>query len=209
MPVFDAICHAFATMATGGFSTRNASVGAFASPAIDWIIIVFMLLAGTNFTLHYLALTGKWRVYLRDEEFRFYIAVAAAATVLVTAPLVWLRFYPAWPTALRHGVFQTVSIMTTTGFSTADYSLWPPVAHSVLLILMSVGGCAGSTGGGIKVMRVLLLLKQAKVEMRSCCTRARSPPSGSTTAPSRRRWRRTYWASSCSSCLSTSVASWR
>ncbi len=166
MPVFDAVCHAFATMATGGFSTRNASIGAYGGSAIEWIIIVFMLLAGANFTLHYLVLTGKWRAYWDDEEFRFYIGVAAVATVLVTAPLVLLHAYPAWTTSLRHGTFQTVSIMTTTGFGTADYLLWPPVAHAVLLILMSVGGCAGSTGGGIKVVRLLLLLKQAKVEMR-------------------------------------------
>jgi len=166
LSVFDAVCHAFATMATGGFSTRNQSVGAFANPAAEWIITVFMILAGTNFTLHYLALSGRWRVYHHDDEFRFYVYVLVLATALVTGPLIASSLYPLASTAIRHGAFQTASIMTTTGFGTADYLLWPPVAWCVLLVLMAVGGCAGSTGGGIKVMRVLLLLKAAKVEMK-------------------------------------------
>lgn len=165
MGPFDAVCHAFATMATGGFSTRNASVGAFGNPAAEWIIVVFMFLAGANFTLHYLLLTGRWRAYLRDEEFRFYMAVTAVAAALVTLPLLTLPFLPHGGTAIRAGVFQTVSIITTTGFGTADYLLWPPVAHAVLLLLMSIGGCAGSTAGGVKVMRLLLLLKQTKFEL--------------------------------------------
>lgn len=165
MSLFDAICHAFATMATGGFSTRNASVGAYANPAIHWIIIVFMFLAGTNFTLHYLALRGKLRAYTRDDEFRFYFSVIAIAFVLISLPLVLQQVYPTLEQAARHGLFQTVSIMTTTGFVTADYLLWPPVAHAVLLVLMAVGGCAGSTGGGIKVVRLLILFKAAKSEL--------------------------------------------
>jgi len=166
MSLFDAVCHAFATMATGGFSTRNASVGAFANPAVDWIVIVFMFLAGVNFALHYQALTGKLRVYGRDEEFRFYLAITLIAAALVTGPLIAGAFFPSLHDTLRHGLFQTVSIMTTTGFGTFDYLLWPPVAHAVLLVLMAIGGCAGSTGGGIKVMRMLLLLKAGKQELK-------------------------------------------
>ena len=163
---FDAICHAFATLATGGFSTRNASVGAYANPAVDWIVIVFMLLAGTNFTLHYLALRGKVRLYARDDEFRCYVCVLAIAAGLIGVSLVIQQTYPTLGETLRHVLFQTVSIMTTTGFATADYLLWPPIAAAVLLILMAIGGCAGSTGGGLKVMRLLILLKAARCELR-------------------------------------------
>jgi trk system potassium uptake protein len=165
LPFFDAVCHALATMATGGFSTRDASVGAYANPAVDWIVIAFMFLAGVNFTLHYLAIRGRLRAYQRDDEFRFYVAVILGAAVLIGAPLALGQVYPSTAETIRHGLFQTVSIMTTTGFATADYLLWPPVAHAVLLLLMAVGGCAGSTAGGIKVMRLLILLKAAKAEM--------------------------------------------
>jgi len=166
MGLFDAVCHAFATMATGGFSTHNSSVGGFASPAVEWVIIVFMFLAGVNFSLHYLALSGRWRGYFRDEEFRFYLVILGLATALVVTVLLTVNFYTSGAAAVRHGLFQVVSITTTTGFGTADYLQWPPFTHAVLLMLMAVGGCAGSTGGGIKVMRVLILLKHAKLELR-------------------------------------------
>jgi trk system potassium uptake protein TrkH len=166
LSLFDAVCHAFATMATGGFSTRDGSVGAYGSPAVDWIVMVFMFLAGVNFALHYQALGGKVRVYARDEEFRFYALVLLVAAVLVTAPLIGGAFFGDLHDAVRHGLFQTVAIMTTTGFGTFDYLQWPPVAAAVLLVLMAVGGCAGSTGGGIKVMRLLLLLKAGKLELK-------------------------------------------
>jgi trk system potassium uptake protein TrkH len=166
MGPFDAICHSFATMATGGFSNHNASVGGYATPAVEWIIMVFMLLAGTNFSLHYLALTGRWRVYRRDEEFRFYLSIILICSLLLACVLVANHFYPTWHATVRHTLFQVISIITTTGFGTSDYLLWPPVAHALLLILMTVGGCAGSTGGGIKVMRVLILLRHAKLELK-------------------------------------------
>ncbi len=166
MGLFDAACHAFATMATGGFSNHNASVGGYASPAVEWIIIVFMILAGTNFSLHYLALTGRWRVYARDEEFRFYAGIIAICTLLVMAVLLPIPFYGSIGETVRRSLFQVVSILTTTGFGTADYLQWPPLAHALLLVLMAVGGCAGSTGGGIKVMRVLILFRHAKMELR-------------------------------------------
>ena len=166
MNLFDAVCHSFATMATGGFSNHNSSVGGYGSPGVEWIIIVFMFLAGANFSLHYLALTGKIRIYFYDEEFRFYGALILVCTALIGATLLAIQFYPSFGTTVRHTLFQVVSILTTTGFGTADYLLWPPVAHALLLFLMSVGGCAGSTGGGIKVMRVLILLKHAKLELK-------------------------------------------
>ncbi|MEN8006052.1 MAG: potassium transporter TrkG [Candidatus Krumholzibacteriota bacterium] len=166
MGPFDAVCHSFATMATGGFSNHNASVGGYATPAVEWIIIVFMFLAGTNFSLHYLALTGRWRVYPRDEEFRFYSSIVLAGSLMLTVMLVSIHFYPSWHDTLRHALFQIVSILTTTGFGTADYLQWPPLGHAVLLVLMTVGGCAGSTGGGIKVMRVFILLRHAKMELK-------------------------------------------
>jgi trk system potassium uptake protein TrkH len=166
LSVFDAVCHAFATMATGGFSTRDGSVGAYGNPAVDWIIIVFMFLAGVNFVLHYHLALGRPRAYAHDEEFRFYGLVTLVAAVLVVGPLIAGQVYGDLHDTIRHGLFQTVSIMTTTGFGTADYLLWPPVVHAVLLMLMAIGGCAGSTGGGIKVMRLLLLLKAAKQELK-------------------------------------------
>jgi len=166
MGPFDAICHSFATMATGGFSTHNASVGSYATPAVEWIIIVFMFLAGANFSLHYLALTGRWRVYHRDEEFRFYASIVLVCVLVLAGVLISINFYPTWHDTVRHTVFQVTSILTTTGFGTSDYLQWPPVAHALLLVLMTIGGCAGSTGGGIKVMRVFILLRHAKLELK-------------------------------------------
>ncbi len=166
MGPFDAICHSFATMATGGFSNHNSSVGGYAMPAVEWIVILFMFLAGANFSLHYLALTGRWRVFHRDEEFRFYLSIILVCTALLAGVLVSIHFYPSWHETLRHALFQVTAILTTTGFGTSDYLLWPPVAHALLLVLMTVGGCAGSTAGGIKVMRVFILLRHAKLELK-------------------------------------------
>lgn len=166
MGPFDAVCHSFATLATGGFSTRNASVGAYGSPAVEWIVIVFMFLAGCNFSLHYLALAGRWRAYHRDEEWRFYLAVTLGAAALIALVLIPTGHYTSPEPLLRSATFQVVSIMTTTGFATADFALWPAAMQFVLLLLMCIGGCAGSTGGGIKVMRVVVLLKQAKLELK-------------------------------------------
>ncbi len=166
MGPFDSVCHAFGTMATGGFSNHNASVGGYNSPAVEWVLIVFMLLAGANFSLHYLALTGKFKVYLRDEELRFYLSIIGVSSLLLMAVLFPLHFFDNAHDTIRAVIFQVVSIITTTGFGTSDYLLWPPIAHALLLVLMAVGGCAGSTGGGIKVMRILILLKHAKLEMK-------------------------------------------
>lgn len=166
MGLFDAVCHAFATMATGGFSNNDASVGGYGSAAVEWIIIVFMFLAGVNFSLHFLALTGRWRCYSRNEEFRFYVGIVLVSTGLVTAALLGAHAYSDAGTTVRRALFQVLAIVTTTGFGTADYLQWPPFTHALLLVLMAVGGCAGSTGGGIKVMRVLILLKHARLELR-------------------------------------------
>lgn len=159
MPFVDALLHTFTTMATGGFSPKAASIAAYHSAAIDTVIIVFMFLAGANFALHYQALRGNVRVY-RDPEFRFYSG-GVLIVILGTALVLWGRNYPDFLSALRYGAFQVVSIVTTTGFVTADYSTWPFFVQFLLLCLMLVGGCAGSTGGAIKHIRSLLLWKAA------------------------------------------------
>jgi len=166
MGIFNAVCHSFGTMATGGFSNHNSSVGGYRAPAVEWTIIVFMFLAGANFSLHYLALTGKVKVYFKDEEFRFYVLIILVCAVLISTSLFAAHFYPGRGETIRRTLFQVTSIITTTGFGTADYLKWPPVAHAILLTLMIIGGCAGSTGGGIKVMRIFLLLRNAKYELK-------------------------------------------
>lgn len=164
MSFFDAINHAFTTMATGGFSTRNASVGAFGSGYIDWVIILFMFLAGANFSLHYLALRGRLRDFWRNEEFRFYLWLTLGISAVLTLFNV-AGSYEGLGESLRYSTFQVVSIMTTTGYGTADYEGWPVVCQYLLVACMFIGGCAGSTGGGMKVARVLLLFKHAQVQL--------------------------------------------
>lgn len=164
MSFFDALCHAFATLATGGFSTRNASVAAYDSAYIDWVITIFMFLAGVNFTLHYQALRGRLRDFYRNEEFLCYLGITLGATLLLVL-FNQGRVYSSLLDNLRYSAFQVSSIMTTTGFATADYEKWPVFTQFLLVILMFVGGCAGSTSGGIKVVRILLLLKHAHVQI--------------------------------------------
>jgi trk system potassium uptake protein TrkH len=159
MNAFDAMCHTFSTLGTGGFSTRTASIGAFNSTAIETIIIVFMLLAGMNFTLHYrLWVEHRLRSFFADIELRFYLlVVVAAAGAILFALIVQDRLAPG--TAFRSSLFQVCSIMTTTGFVTADFEFWTPFPQLILLALMFIGGCTGSTAGGMKSSRILLLLK--------------------------------------------------
>ncbi|MBI4860188.1 MAG: TrkH family potassium uptake protein [Candidatus Riflebacteria bacterium] len=160
MDLFEAWCHTCATMATGGFSTRNASILAFNSAYIEWVIIVFMFLAGANFSLHLKALRGEPLAFWKDEEFRLYLAIVVGAVVTASISLFTAGAYGRDPiTIFRHGTFAVVSIMTTTGFVTEDFDTWSPYCRALLLLLMFVGGCGGSTGGGIKVSRILLLLK--------------------------------------------------
>ncbi len=164
MSFLDSVCHAFATMATGGFSTRNASVAAYGSAYIDWVVILFMFLAGVNFSLHYQALRGRLVTFRRNEEFLFYLAITLTATGL----LVFFNHgtvYGGLLENLRYSAFQVTSILTTTGFATADYEKWPVITQYLLVSLMFIGGCAGSTGGGMKVARILLLFKHAHVQL--------------------------------------------
>ncbi|MDT8440045.1 MAG: TrkH family potassium uptake protein [Desulfuromonadales bacterium] len=164
MSLFEAVNHAFTTMATGGFSTRNASIAGFESAYIEWVITLFMFLAGVNFSLHYLALRGRPSDYLRNEEFRFYLCLVLGFTLLITL-LNLPSTYASFSDNLRYSAFQVVSIMTTTGFGTADYELWPVLCQYLLVFSMFIGGCAGSTGGGMKVARILLLFKHAQVQV--------------------------------------------
>jgi len=166
MSPLDAVTHAFATMATGGFSTRNASVGAYGSTYIDIVLTIFMVLAGINFTLHWKALRGELRSVLRDTELRVYLGIFAAASAALTVSLYRAGAYASVPEAARYAAFQASSILTTTGFATADYAAWPALAQALIFVLMFIGGCAGSTGGGPKVSRIVTLLKMGSSEMR-------------------------------------------
>ncbi|MEZ5197538.1 MAG: potassium transporter TrkG [Bacteroidales bacterium] len=165
MSLFDALNHSFATMATGGFSTQNASV-ANNSAFIQYIIIVFMFLAGTNFTLHYFALHLKFRNILKNEEFRYYLFFSVLITLLIT--IIWMFYgsHGSLEKTFRDSLFQVVSITTTTGFVSSDYLLWPGFLWFLIFLLMFIGGSAGSTAGGIKVARHILLLKNSAVELK-------------------------------------------
>jgi len=164
MNLFDGLCHAFGTMATGGFSTRNTSIAEF-SPYIQYVITIFMILAGTNFTLHYLALHGKLKDVWKNEEFRYYSFAILIATLIITLSLTFIS-NAHLEKAFRDSIFTVVSIITTTGFVTADYLIWPGVLWFFIFLLMFVGGSAGSTGGGIKVVRQLLLFKNSLLELK-------------------------------------------
>jgi trk system potassium uptake protein len=163
MSFYDALTHMFGTMCTGGFTPKNLSVGHYNNPTFDIIIIIFMFIAGANFTLHYKVLHGDVKSLLKDREFLFYTAVIIFSTLIITTQL-RVYVYNSILTALRYASFQVVSITTTTGFVTADYDQWPALSKNILLILMFVGGCAGSTGGAIKNIRILILLKKASHE---------------------------------------------
>ena len=166
MSLFDAIAHSFSTVAIGGFSTHDASLGYFNSAAIETIAIVFMLLAGANFGLHFITWKSlKVRHYLQDAEFRTYVLVLLAITLIAFGFLRFAQVYPVWDHAFGKAVFHAVSIGTTTGFTTSEFHLWPGFLPWLLLFVSFIGGCAGSTGGGLKVIRVLLLFKQGMREM--------------------------------------------
>ena len=161
----DALMHMFSTMGIGGFAAYDASFARWNSPAIEWVAVVFMTLAGINFALHFTA----WRarspaLYLRDPEARTFLAVLLFAVAVLTGFLLAHGVYPDWPTALRFALFNGVSIITTTGYANTDYNQWPTFAPILMLFLASFATCAGSTGGGIKMIRGLILLKQARRE---------------------------------------------
>ncbi|MBW2623153.1 MAG: TrkH family potassium uptake protein [Deltaproteobacteria bacterium] len=165
MELFDSFCHTFGTLATGGFSTKNASIGYYQSTYFDIIITVFMLLSGINFALHYRALSGNLKAFYRNSELRFYLSIFLAATVLVTWSI-WRSSVPGLGESIHQASFQTASILTTTGYTTADFEQWPSFARIILLTLIFIGGSAGSTGGSIKVMRIMLLIKHSYRELR-------------------------------------------
>ncbi|HNY49470.1 MAG TPA: TrkH family potassium uptake protein [Smithella sp.] len=164
MSLYDSICHSFTTMPTGGFSTKNASVGHYQSIYIDFIIMMFMFLAGINFSLHYKLINGHPRQFFRDPELRVYFGITGIFILLVFLD-VYGTIYPRLLDAFRYASFQVVSIITTTGFATADYEKWPDFSQLVLFFCMFLGSMAGSTGGGIKIMRLILLVKHCYQEI--------------------------------------------
>jgi trk system potassium uptake protein TrkH len=157
MPLFDAVCNAMATLAAGGLSPHPASIAGYESATVDWIVIVFMFLAGANFALQWRVIRGNRAALLQDEEFRAYTGVVIVASVLLVVVLIPAGMDAA--AAVRHALFQVLSIITTTGFASVDFQLWNDQAKVILLLLMFVGGCAGSAGGGPKVVRHLLMAR--------------------------------------------------
>jgi trk system potassium uptake protein TrkH len=164
MTLYDALCHTFTTMPTGGFSTKNASVAHYDSVYIDWVIIFFMLLAGINFSLYYQMLRGKPLAFWRDSECRFYLGALLILSLAVSYNI-FGTVYQTFTEALQYGVFQVVSIMTTTGYATADYEKWPAMSQLILLLCMFLGASAGSTGGGMKCLRIMLSFKYCYKEL--------------------------------------------
>jgi len=165
MSFFNALCHSFGTMATGGFSTQNDSITGY-SPYIQYVVIVFMILAGTNFTLHYYALHGKLKKVWQNEEFRYYFFLILIIGIIITSFL-FVFNYGDFEKSFRDSLFQVVSIITTTGYVTSDYLIWPGgVLWVIIFLLMFIGGSAGSTGGGMKIIRQLLLFKNTIAEFK-------------------------------------------
>jgi len=162
---FESLCTTFGTLATGGFSPRNSSIAAYSSPYIHYIVTLFMFIAGVNFSLHYWALKGKLGRYVKNSEFRFFGMVICVSLGLIMVAR-WMGGEIFSEGLFRDSLFQTVSIVTTTGFVTQDYEQWPFVTHIILLALMFIGGCTSSTGGGIKNVRVLVLLKEMGSELK-------------------------------------------
>jgi len=168
------VCHTFATLATGGFSTIDHSIGGHDPAAVSVVVIIFMVLAGVNFGLYYQVIRGRFGHVWRDSELRYYLAILLLSSVVVIvtihgAPIVMTTgeqiVHPSVGTEMLHGVFTTVSIQTTTGFCTADFNKWPFLAKGLLVLLMFVGASAGSTGGGIKVIRVVIAFKVIRSEI--------------------------------------------
>ena len=164
MNLYDALVHSFSTAGTGGFSNRNSSVAFYDSAYIDGVITVFMILFGINFNLYFLLLLKNWKSVLKNEELGAYLGIIAAAVAVITINI--LSIYENVFHAFRYASFQVASVITTTGFYTADYELWPELSKVVLLTVMFIGACAGSTGGGIKVCRFVILCKSIRQEIR-------------------------------------------
>ncbi len=165
MPFFDALCHSFGTVATGGVAIRNGSIGAYPQASIQWVIIFFMFLSGVNFALYYQALRGRTlKAFWRNEEFRLYAVIVLVATLVIAGST--RHLFSGGEELIRTSLFQVVSIMNTTGYTTTDINVWPYMAQAILVILMFTGACSGSTSGSIKIGRILVLLKQGVVEIR-------------------------------------------
>lgn len=164
MNLYDSVMHAFSTAGTGGFSNRNVSVGYYDSAYIDGVITVFMILFGINFNLYYLMLLKHFKEAFKNEELKTYLGIIAGAVAIITINI--SSMYGSVLKAFRYAAFQVASVITTTGFCTADYNLWPELSKGVLLAIMVVGACAGSTGGGIKVSRLVILLKSVTQEIK-------------------------------------------
>jgi trk system potassium uptake protein TrkH len=165
MKLFDAICTSFSTMATGGYSTRTASIAYWDSPFIHYVITFFMFLAGTNFTLSYFAMHRRFDKVWRNEEFRYYLGIVLGFTLILSVVL-FITENDSVEASFRLAIFQVVSIVTTTGFVTYDYLTWIPLVGIVIFMMMFFGGSAGSTGGGIKILRIVLLMKNSAMELR-------------------------------------------
>lgn len=166
MTLFEAVNHAFTTMATGGFSTEDASIAAFPSPFLQYVVAVFCVLAGVNFTLHYSWMIGRWKAVARNRELGIYLMLIAIATVALFLIVYLPGAVSGIEASFRAAFFHVASIMTTTGYATVDYDQWSPAARVLLLLLMLIGGCTGSTAGSVKVLRYMLVAKQARVAMR-------------------------------------------
>ena len=164
MSFYDALLHAFATAGTGGFSTKAASIGAYNSPYIDVVISTFMMLFGCNFNLYYLILMGQGAAVLKSEELRVYLGIITAAVLVIAGNIA--AGVGGFGQGLRYAYFQVTTVISTTGFSTADFDKWPELSRWILVLLMFVGGCAGSTGGGIKVSRIIILFKSYLHELK-------------------------------------------
>lgn len=166
MGLYDAVCHALTTMATGGFSTHNEGIPFFNSTYICWVLTVFMIIAGTNFNLFFVAIRGDVKKAVQDDEFRAYIFIAAAATVLLVISIMTQGTYTDFGKALTDAAFQTATIMSTTGYASANFIEWPAFAQMILVLLMLCGGSSSSTAGGIKVVRVVSLFRMIRYEVK-------------------------------------------
>jgi trk system potassium uptake protein TrkH len=163
MPLFDSIVHAFGTAGTGGFGIKADSIAGY-SPYLQWVITAFMLLFGVNFNLYYLLLIRRFKAAAQSSEFWYYLGIVLVSIALITGNI--LPMCENFAEALRLSAFQVSSIITTTGYATTDFNLWPEFSKSIILILMMVGACAGSTGGGLKVSRAVMLVKTVRKEVR-------------------------------------------
>ena len=164
MSFYDALLHAFATAGTGGFSTRAASIAAFDSLYLEMVIAVFMVLFGVNFNLYFLLLIGRWKDALKSEELHWYLGIIAASVMAIALGI--SKMYGGLATGLRHAFFYVASITSSTGFGTVDFVTWPEYCKWIIVMLMFCGACAGSTGGGIKTSRVIILFKNVACEIR-------------------------------------------